>query len=124
MCAGFFLIAALEEAIHHLLHPASTSKTKEEAEAKVETMEEAKEEVREDQREHEEERSAARAKAAIRSVFVVFALSFHSIVEGEQRHTDITLQLNLDIFFMHINRSNIKVKNMFILLMFPPIPDV
>ena len=76
MCAGFFLIAALEEAIHHLLQPATTS------EAKEETMEEAKEGFRE----QEQERSAARAKAAIRSVFVVFALSFHSIVEGEQRH--------------------------------------
>ena len=78
MCAGFFLIAALEEAIHHLLQPSST---------KEESMEETKEGVRE--QEHEKERSAARAKAAIRSVFVVFALSFHSIVEGEKRHTDL-----------------------------------
>ena len=81
MCAGFFLIAALEEAIHHLLQPATTSKAKEEA--KVEAME--------DQQEQEQERSAARAKAAIRSVFVVFALSFHSIVEGEQRHTVLAI---------------------------------
>ena len=29
MCAGFFLIAALEEAIHHLLQSASTSEAKE-----------------------------------------------------------------------------------------------
>ena len=86
MCAGFFLIAALEEAIHHLLHPASTSKAKEEeAKEGAKAKEEEKEGARE--LEQEQERSAARAKAAIRSVFVVFALSFHSIVEGEQTHT-------------------------------------
>ena len=81
MCAGFFLIAALEETIHHLLQPATTS--------------EAKEEAKEEVRQLEQERSAARAKAAIRSVFVVFALSFHSIVEGEQRHNDLACILNL-----------------------------
>ena len=41
MCAGFFLIAALEEAIHHLLHPVSTSEAKEETKAEMDTMEEA-----------------------------------------------------------------------------------
>ena len=86
MCAGFFLIAALEEAIHHLLHPATTTEAKEETKTKVETMEEGA-------REQEQERSAARAKAAIRSVFVVFALSFHSIVEGEQRHNDFAFNV-------------------------------
>ena len=85
MCAGFFLIAALEEAIHHLLHPATASEAKEEA----------KEGAKEEAKEQEEERSAARAKAAIRSVFVVFALSFHSIVEGEQRHAVLAFQLYL-----------------------------
>ena len=89
MCAGFFLIAALEEAIHHLLQPATTTDTMEETKAKEDTIDGAKEEAKEEVREQEEERSAARAKAAIRSVFVVFALSFHSIVEGEKRHTDL-----------------------------------
>ena len=102
MCAGFFLIAALEEAIHHLLHPATTSDTMEEAKAEMDTIEEAKkeamEEAKEGVRDQEEERSAARAKAAIRSVFVVFALSFHSIVEGERRHAVLAFQL---YFFSH-----------------------
>ena len=89
MCAGFFLIAALEEAIHHLLQSASTTDTMEETKAKEDTIDGAKEEAKEGVREQEQERSAARAKAAIRSVFVVFALSFHSIVEGEQRHADL-----------------------------------
>ena len=89
MCAGFFLIAALEEAIHHLMQRATTTDTMEETKAKEDTIDGAKEEAKEEVREQEEERSAARAKAAIRSVFVVFALSFHSIVEGEKRHTDL-----------------------------------
>ena len=85
MCAGFFLIAALEEAIHHLLHPATTTEAKEEA------------------KEEEQERSTARAKAAIRSVFVVFALSFHSIVEGERERRHHVLALLLYFFSYYAN---------------------
>ena len=37
----------------------------------------------EEEEEKETEKTASQVKAAIRTVFVVFALSFHSMIEGE-----------------------------------------
>ena len=102
MCAGFFFISALEEVLHHFLHPHQRQDT---VKLQVNVRPETKQtefnsgdsyRVRDpdyhdnhdyhdaegEKEEREEERTAAQIKAAIRTVFVVFALSFHSVVEG------------------------------------------
>ena len=104
MCAGFFFISALEEVLHHFLHPHQRQDTvKLQVNVRPETKQtefsgdsyRAKDpdhhdhhdhhdyhDAEEEKEEREEERTAAQIKAAIRTVFVVFALSFHSVVEG------------------------------------------
>ena len=101
MCAGFFFISALEEVLHHFLHPHQRQDT---VKLQVNVRPETKQtefsgdsyrardpdyndhhdyhDAEEEKEEREEERTAAQIKAAIRTVFVVFALSFHSVVEG------------------------------------------
>ena len=91
MCAGFFFISALEEVLHHFLHPHQRAEAKLQREIMKETKfsdntgggESQLPDVEEEKEEMETERTAAQIKAAIRTVFVVFALSFHSIVEGQ-----------------------------------------
>ena len=87
MCAGFFFISALEELLHHFLHPHKALELK---------IDPSDKEAGEDHSDNSDstsssdtsstnsqtERTAAQIKAAIRTVFVVFALSFHSVVEG------------------------------------------
>jgi len=91
MCAGFFFISALEEILHQFLYPHKKNMTKlkqeiiQETYFSVETVTTYTTDIIDGQQEKTEkecERTAAQIKAAIRTVFVVFALSFHSIVEG------------------------------------------
>jgi len=84
MCVGFFLISGLEELLHHFLHPHQT-KVKD---LKMNSVQETsytngskKGEIAE-MDDVESEKTAAQVKAAIRTVFVVSALSFHSTIEG------------------------------------------
>jgi len=85
MCAGFFFISALEEVLHHFLHPHTVALQAEKQPRELETrfsggtVEQAGHGEKEEQ---ESERTGKQIKAAIRTVFVVFALSFHSVVEG------------------------------------------
>lgn len=90
MCSGFFFISALEELLHHFLHPhqATTSVKLEqlrETELNSNGCDPGKEGSNHcgvENGEEKEEKSAAQIKAAIRTVFVVMALSFHSTIEG------------------------------------------
>ena len=88
MCAGFFFISALEEVLHHFLHshqsPDTMIETRQEKETNLssQTDHPSVGYSGEDKEDHETERTAAQIKAAIRTIFVVFALSFHSVVEG------------------------------------------
>ena len=96
MCAGFFFISALEEILHHFLHPHKKKMAKlkqeiiQETYFSVVTVTSYATDNIDGQQENEEkecERTAAQIKAAIRTVFVLFALSFHSIVEGKKIFT-------------------------------------
>jgi len=86
MCSGFFFICALEELLHHFLHPHQQASTS----VKLEQLRETENGCDPgksgpdhcDEKETTEEKSAAQIKAAIRTVFVVMALSFHSTIEG------------------------------------------
>ena len=90
MCAGFFFISALEEILHHFLHPHQSPSSKMKLEVKETNFSSGDMDDHsgvvssdgEDKEDSETERTAAEIKAAIRTVFVVFALSFHSVVEG------------------------------------------
>ena len=87
MCAGFFFISALEEVLHHFLQPHQSSDTKVLTGQVKENLSSEADHPSigysgEDKEDSETERTAAQIKAAIRTVFVVFALSFHSVVEG------------------------------------------
>lgn len=88
MCSGFFFICGLEELLHHFLHPHQAPKT-----PKLETVKETTlngcdpgrshdGDMCDDEVEKVNDKSAAQIKAAIRTVFVVMALSFHSTIEG------------------------------------------
>lgn len=93
MCSGFFFICALEELLHHFLHPhQATTRVKLEQLRETELdskgcdpgMASGPDHCGEkgEEKETGEEKSAAQIKAAIRTVFVVMALSFHSTIEG------------------------------------------
>ena len=88
MCAGFFFISALEEVLHHFLHPHKYPGAKVKVEEKKFSSGDNDEDnadigdAGEGKAETDSERSGAQVKAAIRTVFVIFALSFHSVVEG------------------------------------------
>ena len=94
MCIGFFSICILEELLHHCLHPhKTTDKQKDRNIKKADTIADtsfndaekyqAEEKMKnleddESEEESEEERSTAeKTKSAIRTFFVVSALSFH-----------------------------------------------
>ena len=92
MCIGFFSICILEELLHHCLHPhKSTDKQKDRNIKKADTIavtsfndaekypvDEKMGNFEESDEESEEERSTAeKTKSAIRTFFVVSALSFH-----------------------------------------------
>ena len=89
MCTGFFFISGLEEVIHHFLHPHQEPESKLRQEMMKETNYSSHKRsisypnIEQEKEERETERNAAQIKAAIRTVFVVFALSFHSVVEGK-----------------------------------------
>lgn len=92
MCSGFFFICGLEELLHHFLHPHQAAMQT----VKLETVSDKEtalsdrgcdpgfdgEDKCDNETEKSNERSAAQIKAAIRTVFVVMALSFHSTIEG------------------------------------------
>ena len=88
MCSGFFFISGLEEVLHHFLHPHQIQQK--ESKIKMNSLKEtsysngakAKADVT-DLDEKESDKTAAQIKAAIRTVFVVSALSFHSTIEGK-----------------------------------------
>ncbi|XP_023329406.1 zinc transporter ZIP1 [Eurytemora carolleeae] len=107
MCSGFFFICFLEELLHHFLHPhkgkaASTRKSyntrasdsetnfryrknisEHEMKSSGEQTDNPEEESEEDYEEDEkEEKKGAQIKSAIRTFFIISALSFHSTVEG------------------------------------------
>ena len=91
MCAGFFFISALEEVLHHFLHPHQSQPSPDsmterrqvkETNFSSQTDPPSVGYSDEDKEDQETERTAAEIKAAIRTIFVVFALSFHSVVEG------------------------------------------
>eukprot|EP00090_Calanus_glacialis_P009153 TRINITY_DN17525_c0_g1_i1.p1 TRINITY_DN17525_c0_g1~~TRINITY_DN17525_c0_g1_i1.p1 ORF type:complete len:339 (-),score=68.34 TRINITY_DN17525_c0_g1_i1:97-1113(-) len=87
MCSGFFFISGLEEVLHHFLHPHQIQEK--ESKIKMNSLKEtsysngakAKADVT-DLDEKDSDKTAAQIKAAIRTVFVVSALSFHSTIEG------------------------------------------
>lgn len=85
MCVGFFLISGLEELFHHFLHPHQTQGK--EMKIKMNSVQETsytngtKGEIAAID-DLESEKTAAQVKSAIRTVFVVSALSFHSTIEG------------------------------------------
>ena len=89
MCSGFFFISGLEEVIHHFLHPHQEPESKLRQKMMKETNYSSHKRsisypnIEQEKEERETERNAAQIKAAIRTVFVVFALSFHSVVEGK-----------------------------------------
>jgi len=72
MCTGFFFICGLEEMLHYFLHPYQS----------VESNTQSDVQVNEEEEDKKVERTETQIKAAIRTVFVVFALSFHSMIEG------------------------------------------
>lgn len=89
MCSGFFFICGLEELLHHFLHPHQTVESKVKKEMMKETgfstnngHQNGVAHRNEEEEEKESEKTASQVKAAIRTVFVVFALSFHSMIEG------------------------------------------
>jgi len=91
MCSGFFFICGLEELLHHFLHPHQTAESKVKKEIMKETdfstsngssQHNAGRHQDAEEEEKESEKTASQIKAAIRTVFVVFALSFHSMIEG------------------------------------------
>jgi len=93
MCSGFFFICGLEELLHHFLHPHQAPKK-----LKLEQVKDTKDTALGsggcdpgatagdcgpcDEDDKLDDKSAAQIKAAIRTVFVVMALSFHSTIEG------------------------------------------
>jgi len=119
MCAGFFFICALEETLHHFLHPHqeqehrdglitpnnkirplhstetefsrydsnstnndSGMNTNYDTDTSTRELTIGKPIVTPIESCTKEERSAAQVKSALRTFFVVFALSFHSTIEG------------------------------------------
>lgn len=117
MCAGFFFICALEETLHHFLHPHqeqedhnglmtpnnkirpvnetefkrydsnsintdSGMNTNYDTDTSTRELTHAKPNLTPMEPCLKEERSAAQVKSAIRTFFVVSALSFHSTIEG------------------------------------------
>jgi len=78
LVCGFFFISAVEEILHHFLHPHRTEAGKSIREG-YESFGET-DEV--NLKEKERETTSAKVKTALRTVFTVFALSFHTIVEG------------------------------------------
>jgi len=78
MICGFFFIASLEEILHHFLHPHRSGEERETQE-NYGTVGKQEEESR---KETEHEKTSAQVKAALRTAFVVLAVSFHSMVEG------------------------------------------
>ena len=91
MCSGFFFISGLEEVLHHFLHPHQIQEKK--SKIKMNSLKETsysnganpKKDVT-DLDEKDSDKTAAQIKAAIRTVFVVSALSFHSTIEGNIMH--------------------------------------
>lgn len=88
MCSGFFFICALEELLHHFLHPHQAQSVKLETITSKETnLSNGCDPGRESgdncaDHDKSSEKTQAQIKAAIRTVFVVMALSFHSTIEG------------------------------------------
>lgn len=91
-CAGFFIVCFLEELIHHFIHP-----HKKPPKSKPRLGRDQKEFERYDMRlkeslgqDHEKANDDddtkiednERTKSLLRTVFVVSALSFHSVIEG------------------------------------------
>ena len=114
MCVGFFLISGLEELFHHFLHPHQTQGK--DMKIKMNSFQETsytngtkkeggfhiffnmeiffgniseKAEIDD----VESEKTAAQVKSAIRTVFVVSALSFHSTIEGDDNEHFFTQHL-------------------------------
>jgi len=78
MICGFFFISSLEEVLHHFLHPHRSAEERERQE-NYGTVGQSDEDHR---KENEHLRTSAQVKAALRTAFVVLAVSFHSLVEG------------------------------------------
>jgi len=88
MCSGFFFICGLEEVIHHFLAPHQHQQIEKKKEKKKKVHPQSSDlgpgnEPAECWTEDEEdEKTAANITAALRTTFVLLALSFHSVVEG------------------------------------------
>jgi len=80
MLCGFFFISGVEELLHHFLHPHRTAEQRARQENATYGTTGERNEHNLKEKEHEEK--AAQVKTALRTVFVVLALSFHSIIEG------------------------------------------
>jgi len=78
MICGFFFISGLEEILHHFLHPHRTPEERQRQE-NYGTVGESEED---NNKEKEHVKTSAQVKAALRTGFVVLAVSFHSMVEG------------------------------------------
>jgi hypothetical protein len=92
MCLGFFSVCLLEELLHHFLHPHKTEQLPEQKEMKQKMSKATavtsfndseiieKEELKgfdDDQESSESSKKAEKTKSAIRTFFIVSALSFH-----------------------------------------------
>jgi len=84
MCVGFFLICGLEELLHHFLHPHQTKEKDLQLQINSNNNNSNNNGIKKgtDSEDVESEKTATQVKAAIRTVFVVSAMSFHSIIEG------------------------------------------
>jgi len=106
MCGGYFFICVAEELLHHFLHPLQESDKKTAIRSEEKTPNGTKETAStgadekdcclkvyavdvddccveaECCEEDSEKRTAAQIKSAIRTFFIISALSFHSVIEG------------------------------------------
>ena len=87
MCLGFFSICLLEELLHHCVHPHKVQAPKISPQTEVTSRTEEKNEAEDKDEVEAENTSAAEAtKSAIRTFFVVSALSFHRLAGRDKRH--------------------------------------
>ena len=95
MCLGFFSICLLEELLHHCVHPHKVQAPKISPQTEVTSFngdpetsrtEEKKEAEDKDEVEAENTSAAEATKSAIRTFFVVSALSFHRLAGRDKRH--------------------------------------
>jgi len=78
MICGFFFISSLEEVLHHFLHPHKSDEDRE----IQESYGTAGPSEGQSKKENENVKTSAQVKTALRTAFVVLAVSFHSMVEG------------------------------------------